>query len=897
MKPIISITALCLIATFAVADKKPLDHADYAKWSSVRAPSLSRDGKWLSYVQTPFEADGVLYVKQTQSDKTIKLERGSSPTFTKDGAFLTYTILPSKAEIEQAKKQKKPAPKNKLAILELSSGAITNLDNATSFQYAEDEGNWFAVQYSPAEGKKDFIVELRNPSEKKLIKLEGVFDFALDRNAKGVVVAFGEKEGLVWLDFKTQAKTPIENAKGKYSSLTIDPTTGAVAFVFESQSEKKEPSVAKLWSKGKVVALLTAQLAKDRVIATRPGFKFSDDGKRLYLNTAPPTPEAKKPADPTDETVSVDIWHYQDPLIQPEQLLKAASTKNQAYGAVWHIADNRVVQLENPDLPNLTTLAKGNADWGIITTSKPYDIESTWTNGFRDIYRMNIKTGEKSLLIKKFSGMVAGSSTGRFAVWYDKDSRHYWVADLEKGTAAQNVSKDVPVPLWSDLTDTPGEPAPFGVVGWTTSDKELIVNDQFDLWALDPTTKAKPRCLTNGFGRRWSIVLRRLSVEADEEAIDPTKPLLLSALNEVTKANGFYLGSFKGASPTKLRMEDRDFGDPIKAKDGSTVVVTRQSFQEYPDLYLTDMTFADLKKVTDANPQQADYLWGSNELVDWLSEDGQKLTGILVKPANFDSTKKYPMVVTFYERMSGRLHSYSTPIPAGSAGVNASFYSSRGYLVFMPDVSYQVGYPGRSAVSAIVPGVLSLIKRGFVDETRIGIVGHSWGGYQTAYLVTQTNLFRCAIAGAAVTNMTSAYSGIRWGSGKMRQFQYEAGQSRIGGSIWQYPLQFIENSPVFWVDRVQTPILLLHNDKDGAVPFEQGIEFYGALRRYNKPVWLVNYNGEDHGIGKMINRKDWTIRMAQFFDHFLKGESAPVWLADGVPAVQKGQSLGLEMKR
>jgi dipeptidyl aminopeptidase/acylaminoacyl peptidase len=220
---------------------------------------------------------------------------------------------------------------------------------------------------------------------------------------------------------------------------------------------------------------------------------------------------------------------------------------------------------------------------------------------------------------------------------------------------------------------------------------------------------------------------------------------------------------------------------------------------------------------------------------------------------------------------------------------------SRGYLVFNPDIPYRIGYPGESAMTSVVPGVLSLIAKGFVDQNHIGVQGHSWGGYQIAYLVTKTNIFKAAEAGAPVANMISAYGGIRWSTGMSRMFQYEKTQSRIGGTLWEQPLHFIENSPIFWADKVQTPLLMMHNDQDGAVPWYQGIEYFTALRRLGKPAWMINYNGEDHGLLKLANRKDWTIRMQQFFDHYLKGDPPPVWLEQGVPAVMKGKTLGLEL--
>ena len=308
----------------------------------------------------------------------------------------------------------------------------------------------------------------------------------------------------------------------------------------------------------------------------------------------------------------------------------------------------------------------------------------------------------------------------------------------------------------------------------------------------------------------------------------------------------------------------------------------------------SDEDFRNMEKISDANPQQAEYLWGSAEIVEWISNDRTPLQGILIKPEGFDPSKKYPMMVYFYERMSDGLHRYNTIRP-GSSSVIPSFYVSRGYVFFIPDIPYEIGHPGESAIDAVVPGVLKILDEGYVDPDRIGVQGHSWGGYQIAYMVTRTNLFAAAEAGAPVSNMTSAYGGIRWQTGMSRQFQYERTQSRIGGSLWEETLRYINNSPLFEADKVQTPVLMLHNDEDGAVPWYQGIEYYMALRRLQKPVWTLNYNGEAHGLRRRANQKDWMIRMQQFFDHYLLDAPAPVWMEKGVPAVEKGKTLGLEL--
>jgi len=276
-------------------------------------------------------------------------------------------------------------------------------------------------------------------------------------------------------------------------------------------------------------------------------------------------------------------------------------------------------------------------------------------------------------------------------------------------------------------------------------------------------------------------------------------------------------------TPQRLLFGPKSYRTVGKAKDADVVLVTATTFYDQPDLHLTDSSFRQLKKVTDANPQQAGLIWGKGELIKYRNADGVELQAALYKPENFDPAKKYPMLIYLYERLTQNVHNFVRPAPGHS--INLSYYVSNGYLVLTPDIVYTTGHPGQSALKCVLPAVQAVVDKGFVNRNAIGIQGHSWGGYQTAYLVTQTNLFHAAEAGAPVANMISAYDGIRWGSGLPRQFQYEKTQSRIGGSIWESPLQFIENSPIFMVNRITTPLLILHNDADDAVPWYQASNF------------------------------------------------------------------------
>ncbi|MGB5359571.1 MAG: prolyl oligopeptidase family serine peptidase, partial [Eudoraea sp.] len=445
--------------------------------------------------------------------------------------------------------------------------------------------------------------------------------------------------------------------------------------------------------------------------------------------------------------------------------------------------------------------------------------------------------------------------------------------------------------FYDELHDSPSPPEPYGAAGWTENDQSLLLYDRYDLWKFDPNSGLAER-LTNG--RESKTRFRYVSLDKEVKFMDTNEKWLFTNFNETDKSGGYTEFNPKNNTSKSLLKGPFRYRNPIKSQLDDAVIYTKESFEEFPDIRYSDLSFKNIKIISDANPQQNNYNWGAIELVNWTSLDGDELTGILVKPENFDPTKKYPMIVNFYEKSSDRLNHHRAPNP-GRSTINYSFYASRGYLIFNPDVNYRIGYPGESAYNCVIPGITSLIEKGFVDKDNIGVQGHSWGGYQIAYLVTKTDIFKAAEAGAPVPNMISAYGGIRWWTGLSRQFQYEHTQSRIGGTPWEYPIRYMENSPIFNIDKINTPLLIMHNDADGHVPWYQGIEFFVSLRRLGKPSWFLNYNGEPHWPLKLQNRKDFNIRMAQFFDYYLKSAPMPVWMDRGVPAMEKGVNQGYEL--
>ncbi len=709
----------------------------------------------------------------------------------------------------------------------------------------------------------------------------------------------GTADGIYAMNVASGAVTTLLAGKGNYRQAVIA-KTGDIAFLANTADfAATQPAFnAYVWNRtgtAKPVATATSSgMPAGFWISENGVVNFSENGTRLFVGTSPrPLPEPDSVVVNENE-VKVDIWSWQDPLLQPMQLKRLDQERRRTYRAMVNLRDGRFVQLATQAIPNVTVANRNDGDIALASTDLPYQQEISWDASKSDYYMMDLRTGGSTKILERASSGASLSPEGRYITWFDRDKQQ-WFAQDTKTRAVKQISAGISTLLHDEEHDTPDLPNAYGSAGWTQGDDLFLIYDRHDIWAIDPTGKRAPRNVTEGVGRRDNLRFRYTRLDAEERAIDPSKDMLLSSFHLWSKQDGFYRDRVAGnGQPVKLIATDKSLGVPRRAADADVIMLTRADFAEFPDLWLTNGDFRDWKKISTANPQQSDYVWGTSELVSWRSADNQVLQGVLYKPEGFDPSKKYPMMVYFYERLSDGVHNYVIPA-AGSSSINTSFYVSRGYLVFTPDIPYRTGYPGESAFKAIMPGVLSLISTGFVDEKNIGVQGHSWGGYQIAYLVTKTNLFKAAEAGAPVVNMTSAYGGIRWGTGMSREFQYEKTQSRIGGTLWDAPMQYIENSPIFWADKVETPLLMMHNDEDGAVPWEQGIEYFTALRRLQKPAWMVVYNGEDHGLTKPQNRLDWTIRMQQFFDHYLKGEAAPVWLKQGIPALQKGKTLGLDL--
>ena len=863
-----------------------------------------------------------------------------APVWTPDSRHVLFTIYAPQSAFDRARREKKrPAdqPKASLGIVRVADGVLDTLPRVKSFRVPRDAGSvvaWLleptdsaslarpaadsakaavpapgAVAAAPGGAPRPISTDsAKSPAKKK--KDPGstlvLRDFSAGTTEQiADVVSYLFADDGSWLAYTVSTRTtegdgvfarqlpggrtlPLLTGAGNYKQLVLDRAGRQVAFVTDRDEYAREKPRYALYhatlggkSSAARRAVAADGLGSDVVVSDRGRVSFTRNGGTVVFGfTAPPLDSI--PADSLADKAVFDLWHYRDARLQPQQRSEANRDRDRSYVAVYHVANGRAVRLGSDSVPQVTVSDDGRV--ALAVTSVPYSVEAMWGEDGADVIVFDALTGKRTVVQRKIDFGAQLSPGARYVVWFENGQ---WVAYDVKSGAKTRVTAAAGSRFDQETWDTPSTPAPWGIAGWTAADRSLLLYDRYDVWEVDPAGKRAPRIVTDSAGRRDSTVLRIVILDPDERTIDPDAPLLLRAFNDDTKASGFWRDRVSGnARPERIVMADVAFGTPQKARKADRFVVTRGTFVDFPDLW-TGPSLDRLAKVSNANPQQGSYAWGSVEMVRWRSDDGVMLKGLLYKPAGFDAQKQYPMVVYFYEQLSDNLHQYIAPF--GRNVVNPTHYASNGYLVFEPDIAYIEGYPGESAMKSIVPGVQSLVARGFVNPKAIALQGQSWGGYQTAYMITQTNMFRAAMAGAPVANMTSAYGGIRWESGLARAFQYEKGQSRIGGSIWETPFRYIENSPLFHADRIQTPLLMMHNDADGAVPWYQGIEMFVALRRLGKEVYLLNYNGDGHNPRKRANQKDVAMRMEQFFDHHLKGAPAPEWMRKGIPFLYKGR--------
>lgn len=884
---------ICLSACFTLSAqeaKKPMTFDEMINWERISQQTISHDGKWVACKMEPWRGDATVLVYNAKGEMISSFCPAGQAEFSATSRYLLVTQKPELEKVEALKLKKTKEdkmPSDDLIIFNLSNQKET-IDSLKSYKLSET-ADWIAYK---RKSKSDTLLHVRSLDGTQKIELGDVKDFGFAK--KGNILYYATDSSLSTF-VPDKGSTQIFEGKGVIKKVAFNETGSKIAFLYSAEKDSASTHCALYLSENNAPARLVAERTQSFipagwVISENSDLRFSENGERLFFGTAP-APLQKDTTVLAENRPDVQIWKWDEPVQYTQQVFNKQKDLKKSYPAVYNISDNKLIQLADKEIPNLQIADEGNAPIALLLTNLPYATEQMWEGRSRyDIYTVNLETGDRQQIKTATNTYMRLSPKGSFAYWYCEQDSSWYTYSMSDGKEYR-LTTPASFAAWDEDNDVPDYPSPHGLAGWTADDRNLLIYDRYDIWKFDPTAQTSPVNLTVN-GRKEQISYRIVRLDKEKRFIDPAESQLLLAFNEKTKGTGYYNARLSApAVPKTLLAGNFLLKTPIKAKDSNAVIYTSETFEQYPDVQLSDLSFKKSLRLTNGAKQQASINWGTAELVSWISLDGQPLEGVVYKPENFDPNKKYPVVVNFYERNSETLYAYHMPEPHRST-LDYHFYTSNGYIIFNPDVRYVDGYPGESCYNCVMPGITSLIAKGYINEKAIGAQGHSWGGYQVAYLATRTNLFAAIESGAPVVNMFSAYGGIRWGSGLNRSFQYEHGQSRIGGTPWTSPLQYMENSPLFTMDKVETPILIMHNDNDGHVPWYQGIEYFVALKRLQKPVWMLNYTGEVHWPMRMANRIDFQKRMYQFFQHYLNNQPMPEWMNEGIPAVEQEYKLG-----
>ncbi|MGD2246151.1 MAG: prolyl oligopeptidase family serine peptidase [Candidatus Aminicenantes bacterium] len=917
----------------APQEPRPIELKDILAWKSIGRSILSNDGQWFAHSLSPNKGDSEVIVRQTKKDKEYKFPIGEAPrfasgaiSFSEDSKWLAFTIYPTEEEAKKLKKQKKKLY-NKVALLDLSSGKKVEFEKTKKFTFSGETAEWIALHKYPPESQTkekdkwsgtDLI--LHELASSKELNIGNVSEYAFDKKGLWLAMVVDAKEmsgnGIQLRNMQTGVVLPLDSDKAVYKRLNWtekgeglailkgredenyeDKLFSVIGFTnFTKGSPKKtvyDPAKDKNFPEGMTISPNRTPVWTEDLSGILFGIhevKEKEDKEKEKAEKDKPEeapakkkekPEPKKKSKPKkeeeEEPADLVIWHWLDKRLQSMQQVQENRDKNFSFLCIYRVKEKKFIRLADEDVRQVTAAPKHR--WAIGLDNQEYELLGNLEGRrYRDVYVIDLKTGARKLALKKCRWYFMPSPDGTHFLYYDDG--HYYTYEMATGKKF-NITKDVPTSFINTEDDhnvikPPIYPYYFG---WVKDGVSVLLYDNWDVWNV-PVHGGKGINLTIN-GKKDGIRYRsRYRLDPEEKGIDLSQPLYISAYGEWTKKGGVARVD-KGKPGAKMLLWDDAAFSIRKAEKADVYLYTRQTYKDYPDYHVTDSSLKKGSRITEVTPQQKEFLWSSGSLLlDYESDKGDKLQAALFLPANYEEGKRYPTIVYIYEKLSQRLNRYFTP---SARGFNKSVYTSNGYAVLMPDIVYKVNDPGMSSVWCVLPAIQAAIETGVVDKDRIGIHGHSWGGYQSSFLVTQTDIFKACVTGAPLTNMISMYSSIYWNTGSANQPIFESSQGRFEGGYWDNIEAYTRNSPVYYAENVKTPLIILHNDKDGAVDWNQGIEYFNTLRRLGKPVVMLQYKGENHGLRKPANQRDYTIRMRQFFDHHLKGKPAPDWLKEGVP--------------
>lgn len=897
--------------------KKKLNFEDARDFKYIRSLKMSSWGNWVAYEVAPDWGDGYAVIVSTKdTSKHTTIPRGNQFAFPLNSEKWFATIVQPKLFERENANAPKDKPKSSLEILNLENFGSKNIERVKRFKFSND-GKWLVfekdeeiekdknLKYKPL-GNNIGLMHLQSGTR---IDIDNAFEYQFDSLGNyffySVSAPNGKGDGLYYRNL-TEDFAPefiIEKQDSTlYSNLTYNLTTKELAYLEASIQSNGYPNdcTLKFWDASNpniVQTILRAgQFSSDWYLYYKNDMKFTRDGKRLWLGLKPVSehfPPEKYEIKFNDSTIldldslqsksSLLLWSYKDPQIMTQQKHDWDKTRDKIYNAIYDIEKRKLIPLANETVSEV--VFTNNPYFTIGYDESPYKVQSTWEYSKFDLYKIYLNNGSRELIAKELLEPASISPNGKYVAFY-KDSNWYAFDNFQDTTRHLNQGMSR-LAFYNEDWDQPDKAPSYGFAGWYDEGNRILLYDKYDIWMIFSNEPGSYASLTVMYGRdpMLNLSYRAIEFDKDKEYYSLKDTLILNGFRFKEKYNSLYFQDFRVFGPmTVLREPPYNFNIQTKAKYNNSAIITKEKFDEFPDLYFDPDFFSiedSLVRISNLNSQLSNYYWGTSKIVQWQNSKGDTLTGFIMKPENYDSTKRYPVIIHFYERFSDMANQFQRP--QINHRPNPLIYLSDGYIMFYPDIKYTVGNPGYSAVDALVSGAKKLIELGIADSNRIGIQGHSWSGYQTAFIITQTDLFKAAVAGAPVSNMTSAYSGIRLGSGLARQFQYEKQQSRIGGNLWDSLDNYIKNSPIFEATKSNTPLLIEFGDEDEAVPWQQGIELYLAYRRLQKPIYMLQYENEPHIVRKYYNKLDYAKKMKEFFDHYLKGAPAPNWMINGIP--------------
>jgi dipeptidyl aminopeptidase/acylaminoacyl peptidase len=913
--PFLGIFFVLLITSVKAQQKKNLTQEDYGKWQSLASNDLSPKGDWVAYQVTVQEDNDTMYVMNRLTNKKYKLEFASSPEFSRDDQWIAYRIgLPFK-EAEKLRDQMKPI-ESKMGLLNLATGKKEIVQNVNRFGFSRN-GKFLAVYLNPPKENKDkgAVLLLKNLTDGTARTIGNVTEFAFNKKsgqfAYIVESANNAANSVELYNLGNNNLKVIASDTIKFNKLTWQKEGDGLAFFRSYRKDGFEEDNAVVYTytniyKAPTLKVFDPETAKGFPAGMRvyngSGLTLSDDMTTAFFGikkwTANPLAKKddKKPGDsltkkdsaridstralskkaPVDKLAPVDVWHWKDPEIQPRQRVTYGKDTVFSYLSAWNLDNNTFFQLAKELAPDAEI--NGNQKYVLISTNKKY--RPAFKEDFADAYLVNVKTGQEKLVFEKAIqsayGFPQSSPDGKYFAYF-KD-KNWWTYNVATG-ANTNITENIKTDFWDTRDDHPASRPAFGGGGWLKSDKEILLYDEYNVWAVQPDGKGA-RKLTDG--DKDEVQFRVTRVDFEDRFIDDSKPIFFSVYGDKSKKFGYY--KYEKGKLDKMIFEDALVNRLVKAKDANVYAYVKQDYDKSPSLYVAANSTNE-QLVASTNPQQQNYYWGKSELISFTNKKGKKMQGALFYPANYQPGKQYPMIVYIYETLSNTVHSYISPSRRGP--YNTTNFTTNGYFVFRPDIVYEINDPGLSAVNCVVPAVEQVLKTGMIDKDKIGLMGHSWGAYQTSFIVTQTNLFKAAIAGAPLTDLISMSNSIYWNNGVPDSKIFETSQGRFDAPWYERMEEHMRNSPMFNASKINTPLLVTFGDKDGAVDWHQGIEMYSTMRRMQKPMIMLVYADENHNFTKKDDQIDYQKRQKAFFDYYLLGKPGETWITEGVPYQDK----------